>query len=162
MHRSKLRNRYNKNKTEDNFIAYKTKETYVWRYSGKTKRKYYGNLDLKDLPDNRKFWKTVKLVFRDTVQVNKSVTLIEKGEFASEDLAIVEVFNHYINSITKELEISENETHLSSITGICDPIYTAITKYKEHPSIIKRLRKYWHLLNQSPLEISPHWKLCNR
>ena len=106
----------------------------------KTKRSYYRSLNLKDLKDNRKFWKTVKPVFTDTVQVCQSVTLIENGEFVSDDLAIAEGFNLYFTNITKELGIRENETHLSSTVGIDDPIDMAIVKYSKHPSI-KRIRE---------------------
>ena len=137
MHRSKLRNRYNKKQTVDNFNAYKKQRNRCVKILRKTKRNYYRNLDLKDLTDSRKFWHSVKPVFTDKVQVCQSVTLIENGEFVSEDLAIAEVFNHYFTSITKELEIIENKIHLSSTTGIDDPIDIAIVKYSKHPSIKK-------------------------
>ena len=80
MHLSKLRNRFNKNKPEDNFIAYKQQRYKCIKILRKTKRNCYGNLELKHLTDNRKFWKPVKPVFTDTVQVSQSVTLIEKAK----------------------------------------------------------------------------------
>ena len=82
----------------------------------------------------------MKPVFTDTVQVCQSVTLIENGEFVSDDLAIAEGFNHYSTNITKKLGIRENETHLSSTVGIDDPIDIAIVKYSKHPKI-KKIRE---------------------
>ena len=114
MHRSKLRNRYNKNKTVENFHAYKTQRNRCVNILRKTKRDYYRNLELKDFTDSRKFWKTFKPVFTNTVQVCQSINLIENDEFVSEDLAIVGVFNHYFTNVTKELEIRVNKTHLST------------------------------------------------
>ena len=80
----------------------------------KTKRDNYRILDLKNLTDSRKFWKTVKPVFTDIVQFCQSVALIENDEFVSEDLVIAEIFNHCFTNITKELEIRNDKTHLSS------------------------------------------------
>ena len=93
--------------------------------------------DLRDLTDSRKFWKTLKPVFTDTVQVLQSVNLIENVEFISENLAIAEVFNHYFTKITEELEIRVNKTQLSTTHGIDNPIDIAIIKYNKHPSIKK-------------------------
>jgi len=135
MHCSKLRNRYNKNKTVENFNAYKANRNRCVNILRKTKHDYYRDLDLKDFTDSRKFWKTVKPVFTDTVQVCQSMNLIESDEFVSEDLAIAEVFNHYFTNITKELEIRVNKTHLPTTHGIDDPIDRAIIKYSKHPSI---------------------------
>ena len=47
MTRQKLRNKYLKHKTEENLLR-------------KTKMNYYGNLNEKDVRDNKKFWQTVK------------------------------------------------------------------------------------------------------
>ena len=103
----------------------------------KTKRDYYRNLDLKDFTDSRKFWKTVKPVFTDTVQVCQSINLIENDEFVSKDLAIAEVLYHFFTDAIKELEIRVNKTHLSTTHGIDNPIDIAIIKYSKHPSIKK-------------------------
>ena len=75
MHRSKLRNRYNKNKTVENFNAYKTQRNRCVNILRKTKRDYYRNLDLKDFTDSRKFLKTVKPVVTGTIQVCQSINL---------------------------------------------------------------------------------------
>ena len=46
---------------------------------------YYGNVDLGDLIDNHKVWRTVKPLFSDRVQVNSSFTLLEDGKMVSKD-----------------------------------------------------------------------------
>ena len=103
----------------------------------KAKFDYYKNLDLKNLTDNRKFWKTVKPVFTDKVQVSQSITLIENGEMVTDDLKIAEIFNDYFANITQDLEITDTGAHLSPTIGIEDPIDKAVEKYKNHPSIKK-------------------------
>ena len=95
MHRKKLRNRYIKSRTEDNLKAFKTQRNFCVKLLRKTKSDYYRNLDLGDLADNRKFWRTVKPVFSNEVQKNSSVALMEDGKMITEDLKIAEIFNHY-------------------------------------------------------------------
>ena len=92
MLRSKLRNRYNKVRTEENERAFKKQRNYCVKLLRKTKRNYYQNLDLKNLSDNRKFWKTVKPIFSGKVQTSSSVTLVENNQVISNDTAIAEIF----------------------------------------------------------------------
>ena len=52
---------------------------------------YYKNINLGNLTDNRKFWRTVKPIFSNKVQVNSSLTLIENGKMISKDSEIAEI-----------------------------------------------------------------------
>ena len=80
MHRKKLRNRYIKSRTDENLKAFKTQRNFCVKLLRRAKSDYYRNLDLGDLSDNRKLWKTVKLVFSNEVQTSSAVTLIEDGK----------------------------------------------------------------------------------
>ena len=55
MHRSKLKNINNKYRTEDNWGNYKKQRDFCINLLHKTKTEYFQNLNVKDLPDNRKF-----------------------------------------------------------------------------------------------------------
>ena len=103
MHRKKLRNRYIKRRTEENLNAFKKQRNFCVKLLRKTKSDYYRNLNLRDLTDNRKFWKTVKLVFSNEIQTSSSVTLIEDGKMITDDAKIAEIFNHYFANITESL-----------------------------------------------------------
>ena len=129
MHRKNLRNKYGKSRTEENHKTFKTQRNLC------VKSDYYRNLNLGDLTDIRKFWKTVKPVFSNEVQTTSSVTLIEDGKMITEDLKIAEIFNQYFTNITESLGISEDQTLLSPTNGINDPVKKAIKKYENHPSI---------------------------
>ena len=52
MLRSKLRNRYNKNRTEENERGFKKQRNWCVKLLRKSKCNYYQNLDLKNLSDN--------------------------------------------------------------------------------------------------------------
>ena len=60
MTRSRLRNKYLKDKTEENRLLYTQQRNKCVSLLKKTKINYYGNLNVKDITDNKKIWKTVK------------------------------------------------------------------------------------------------------
>ena len=137
MHRTKLRNEYNDDKTEENIKAFKKQRNKCVKLLRKAKFDYYKNIDLGNLTDNHKFWKTVKPLFSDKVQVNSAITLIEDGKMVSEDSEIAEIFNHFFANITESLGISANESLMLPADDIQDPIDRAIRKFDSHPSICK-------------------------
>ena len=137
MHRTRFLNKYNKDKTNENFEAYKRQRNKCVQMLRKTKFNYYKDLDLNNLTDNRKFLKTVKPVFIDKVQVSQSIKLIEKSEMVTDDLKTAKIFNDYLVNITQDVEITDTGAKLSSTTGIEDPIDKVVEKYKSHPSIKK-------------------------
>ena len=57
----------------------------------KTKKDYYGNLNEKDVIDNKKFWKTVKPLFSDKVKTSERISLVH------EDKIITMMFFAYVD-----------------------------------------------------------------
>ena len=90
---------------------------------------------MKNISDNRKFWKTVKPLFSDKIQTPGSITLLEGDELVSEDKKVAEILNDYFVKITARLEISEVEENLIKTNELSDPINIAVNMYKRHPSI---------------------------
>ena len=135
MKRSCLRNRFNKNRTDDNKKAFKKQRNLCVKLLREAKRDYYANIDLKSLNDNRKFWKTVKPLFSGKIKTSSSVTLLENGELISDDKAVAEIFNEYFANITSSLGIEETGSNLVSTDDIDDPVELAVVKYSLHPSI---------------------------
>ena len=102
------------------------------------KIQYYKSLDLlKDLTDNRKFWKIIKPVFSDTVKTCSSINLYENGNLLSEESQVAEVLNEHFVNITDSLGIVENKDIIIPTIGIEDPVEVAIKKFESHPSILK-------------------------
>ena len=58
-----LRNKYNKNRADDNKKAFKKQINLCVKLLREAKREYYRNIDLKSLHENRKFWKIIKPLF---------------------------------------------------------------------------------------------------
>ena len=73
----------------------------------KSKKKYFANLNEKDILDNDLFWKTVKPSLSDKVISRKRINLSEKGESVKTELETAEVLNKFFSSIVNNLEISK-------------------------------------------------------
>ena len=60
MVRSKLKNKYNKNRTEENWGSYKKQRNFCVNLLRKTKKDYFNDLNINNITDNKVFWKTIK------------------------------------------------------------------------------------------------------
>ena len=65
MTRSRLKNIYLKIRIGKNLVNYKEQQNFCTNLIWKTKQKYLCNLNMKDLNDNKKFWKKVKPFLSD-------------------------------------------------------------------------------------------------
>ena len=63
MHKSKFKNNYNKYRTEDNWANYKKKSSFCENLLRKAKTEYFLKRNIKDLPNNRNFRKTIEPLF---------------------------------------------------------------------------------------------------
>ena len=135
MKRSMLRNKFLREKSEENRVAYCKQRNYCVSLLRKTKKSYYGNLDEKKVCDNRQFWKTIKPLFSEKVSKSEKIILTENDEVISDNTNVAETLNCFFADIVKNLEIPKYKvTELNN--GITDPVLKAIEKYKDHPSII--------------------------
>ena len=128
--RTRLRNMYKKCKTQEKWNAFKKERNKYTKILRKAKVDCYGILDLKDISDNRKFWKTVKPLFSDKIRTPGSITLLESEELISDDKQVAEVLNDYFINITASLEISEVEENLMDTNEFRDPIGVAVNTHK--------------------------------
>ena len=80
MNRTRLRNKFLKNRTDENKRKYSKQWNYCVSLLRKTKRVYYSNLNEKNITDNMKFWKTVSPFLSDRVHSSDKITLIEDNE----------------------------------------------------------------------------------
>ena len=76
--------------------------------------------------DSRQFWRTVKPLFSQKMQVPTSWTLPENNNLISNDKEVAEVFNNYFAKITDALGIKEITENISIVSGLVDPINIAI------------------------------------
>ena len=85
MTRTRLRNRFLKNRTEENKKKYTKQRNYCVSLLRKVKNKYYSNLNEKDVTGNKMFWKIVKAFFSAKVTSSEKITFIEEDEIIGND-----------------------------------------------------------------------------
>ena len=137
MIRSKLKNIYNREKSNASFMAYKHQRNRCTNILRNSKRAFYSNLNPSLISDNKKFWKVVKPFFSDKKPSNESITLVENNDIISDDFKIAETFGDFFSNAVKNLNIHIDPALTSNADHIQDPIHKAIEKYKNHPSIVK-------------------------
>ena len=73
MKRSRLRNKFLSNPNDNNKRIYNKHRNYCVNLLRKEKKKYYNNIDLKLLTDNKLFWKTIKPLFSDKNNISRKI-----------------------------------------------------------------------------------------
>ena len=143
MHRSKLKNKFNKNPTNENKRLYNQHRNYCVSLLKKEKKKYYNNLDLTIFKDNKKFWQKVRPLFSDKQKaIPRDIILIENDVTISEKKDVAEKLNNFFIEAVDNLEIESyllaNTDHIENTEDVLnDDIQTITNRYGNHPSIIK-------------------------
>ena len=138
--RSRLRNRYLKEKSADSKIAYEKQRNYYVNLLRRTKKKYLANINISSTTDNKKFMKTVKPPFSDKISHKETINLAVNDIILSDDQVVADTFNNYFNNIVKNFITVTNknypkETANSVNLNLLDPVEAAILKFKNHPSL---------------------------
>ena len=140
MHRSRLRNKFLRERTKESKVAYNKQRNICVSLLRKSKRDYFANLDTKIMKDNRKFWKTVNPLFSEKSYSKESISLINKDGLITENEDLAKTFNIFFSIIVNKLGI-EHVPDIPNLSNIDDPILKAIAKYENHPSI-SRIKNY--------------------
>ena len=69
-------------------------------------KRFYKNINLKSITDNKKFWGTMKSFFTDKGTLRNSISLIEGSKIIVEDTEIAKTLNTYFEYAFSSLGIS--------------------------------------------------------
>ena len=75
----------------------------------KAKKVYNKNIDISNLIDSKKFWKTLKLIFRSRLKSKNSITLVEGTKIIQEEGKMAQTFNKFSVSNENLLSTSSSE-----------------------------------------------------
>ena len=140
MVRSKLKNKFNKIKTDESKLMYNKQRNKCTSLLRKTKKNYFNRLNPSVITDNKKFWKIIKPLFSEKCFTNENITLIEKNEIIEDDNKISEIFNDFFTNAVKNLNIEIDQNILNNVDGIKDPILKAIKKYQNIQAYSKLMK----------------------
>ena len=101
----------------------------------KTNKEYFGNLNGKNVNDNKMFWKVVKPFIWDKIVSKEQSTYVENNEMISKDKDVAQTMNSFFSNIVTKLEIPEYIDNNSSFENIANPIIKLILKYRSHLDI---------------------------
>ena len=145
MHRSRLKNIFNKFPTKGNEINYKKQRNFCTSLLRKEKKKYYNGLDLSILTDSKEFWKNVKPLFSDKPgKSQKNIVLIEKDEIISKDEKVADKLNNFFIKSVGNLDIKHYTPPNENVADNLDDI---IKQYENHPSILK-IKEHINVVNK--------------
>ena len=135
MTRSRLRNRFLKNKTHSNETVYKKQRNYCQSFERK-KKSFFENLDTKNITDNKKIWKTIKHFLANKILSNRNkITLTQKDEIISRRKDVAKIFNTFFVNVASNLRIAIYESLLANSVETNDLIVKIIERYMTHPSV---------------------------
>ena len=135
--RSRLENRYYRDKSDESLRAYRKQKNFCSRLYKKVRKKYYTNLDLTNITDSKRFWKTTKPFFSVKGIGKTEITLIEEDNIFQEDLEVAKIMNDIFSSVVKSLNVSVPGEYKKEISVLSenDLIDNIISTYADHPSI---------------------------
>ena len=138
MKRSQLENKYIRNSRVKNMNKCKKQKNICGKLYKKERKKFYSQLDIKNITDNKLFWKTMKPFLSDKCTYASKISLAHNDNVISDDQELIDIFNNFFEQAVDNLGIQEYQSdHNIDINSISDdPIDYAIAKYKNHPSII--------------------------
>ena len=155
MRRSALKDRFLRSRTDENHKAMKRQKNYTNRLYRRELKKYAGNLDLKSLADNRKFWDLLLPLLSSKGKSSGKITLVENDEIVADDAQIAEKFSKYFIKTVSSLGIEDNKSLLNNVDDVDDPVQKAVHKFKDHPSIreIKKNVSVENIFNFTKIDI---------
>ena len=158
MNKSRIRNRYLKWPSRENFLALKISKNKSNSVLRKTKKQYFSDMSKGEDIDNRLFWNKIKpfmstkgAIVNDNIIIeieeNKDINVkegketihIKEKDIISDEKILVELFNdHYTNIVKNSSGVSPvclgNPSNPESDSHTVSEI---IETYKDHPSITK-------------------------
>ena len=139
MLRSKLKNKFNKERNHINWCNYKRQRNRCLSILRKTKKEYFTSLNIKQVSENKLFWKTVKPFFSDKASNSSKITLVEENNIISDEEEIANIMNNYFINVTKTLNLKKQ-------LGVGR---SGINEFENHISIKMIHEKYPEILPES-------------
>ena len=108
----------------------------VYLFLRKSKRGYYENLNIKNITDNKLFWKSVKPLLSERSHIGDRINISEKSEILKTESETAETLNCFFSNIVKSLNISRYSEFHPVAENIADSTLKDIFKYKDCPRIL--------------------------
>ena len=105
MHRSKLKSIFHKTRAIEDWKNYKKQRNSCVNLLCNIKKDYFLKLNVKDLADNKKFWKSIKPFFSNKGLNSHKLMLREKD---TEEKALATLMNKWFVNIRADLDVKRD------------------------------------------------------
>ena len=139
MNKSKIRNKYQKCPSRENFLALKKVKKFCNKLTKSVKKAYFHKVTGKGFVNNKAFWNTVKpFLTNKGFLTNETIAIENKGKIVTDKSKLVNLFNsHYINIVEKTSGCApEIEGKPENKTIDIATVQSIIRKYQTHTSIL--------------------------
>ena len=136
MTRTRPRNNFLKDRNEKNKKKYSKQHNYWASPLRKSKLDYLGNLNKKNINDNKSFWKAIKPFLSYKVRSTNKMTLLDKEEIIMGEYNTVKVLNTFFSNIVSNLDISEYSNYEPLANNISGTVLKCVVKYRNYPSML--------------------------
>ena len=109
MKRSEPETKFYRTKYPKDQTAYKKQRTFLSRLYKRERKKYYSNLDVREISDNKKVWDTMKPFFSDKNSSRQITNIMTNEKIITEDVEIGQNMNNFFSNSVKSLGIQENQ-----------------------------------------------------
>ena len=107
MLQSKLKNEFNQERNYINWCNYMRQCNRQLSILRRTKKEYFNSLNIKQVSDNKLFWKSVKTFFNGKGSNSSKIMLVEKKYIISDEEKIADMTNNYLINVTKTLNLKK-------------------------------------------------------
>ena len=145
MKRSRLRTKYNKWKSRENYIAYRQAKRKCDKLTVAAKSMYFKKATEHGVMTNKQFWKVMKPMLTKKGIISSDVIILEEnGKQISDESELVEIFNdHYVNIVEKTMGNPPVSLGNSSDPGLDrDTVSLIIDKFSDHVAVTKIRENY--------------------
>ena len=139
INKSKIRNKYQKWSSRENFLALKEAKKFCNKLTKSVKKAYFRKVTGKGFVNNKAFWNTVKpFLTNKGFLTNETIAIENKGKIVTDKSKLVNLFNsHYINIVEKTSGCApEIEGNPENKTIDIATVQSIIRKYQTHTSIL--------------------------
>ena len=94
-------------------------------------KQYFHNTDVKNVTDNKKFWKTITPKFSNKCKTANKFILVENGKILQDERATANTFSNYFTDVTHFLGLRKKNI------GLEKPLSKIVENFRISGSIIK-------------------------
>ena len=87
-----------------NWCNHKRQRNHCLSILRKTKKEYFNSLNIKQVSDNKLFWKRVKPFFNDKWHNSPKITLVEENNIISDEEEMANILNNYFINAKKKFK----------------------------------------------------------